>query len=109
MIDPDQKLARAKDAIRGGIALGQPPEPENAYLALDENLRMRVAMDMTANTLLAEAKNMLMRAGLLYANDTGAWVDQSANLELGHRCNMALKLLDTGALDGSDLAQAAAE
>jgi hypothetical protein len=108
MIDPDQKLARAKDAVRGGIALGQAPEPVNPYLALPEDLRTRVAMDMTANTLLAEAKHMIMRCGLLYANDTGAWVDQQANNELAYRCNMALKVLD-GTMDGAALAQGATE
>lgn len=102
---PQDKLQQVKDTVAGGVVLGQPAPPENPYLVLEEPLRMRVAMDITANTLLAEARNMLMRAGLLYTNDSGAWVDEQGNLDLGYRCKLALKVLEGTPLTGADLAQ----
>lgn len=74
----------------GGVILGT----DDPFKGLPDPVKQRVGADITATTLIAEAKNMLYRAQLLLVADVGHWVDAEGNVDLSSRIEVALKVLD---------------
>lgn len=90
-------MEKIEQVSAGGVVLGQVADD---FHKLPKAVKERMVMDITANTLMQEARNALFRAGNLLAMEVrpeGAlepvWIDQEANIELATRIEVALRIL----------------
>lgn len=89
-----QDEAGIQKATEGGVVLGGGTTP---FGRMPAESRSRVRLDITAVTLLAEARNMLTRAQFLLEQDVGAEEDPEGNVEIASRIAIALKVLSGAA------------